>query len=812
MRVSYNWLKKYIDISVSATELAESLTMAGLEVENIDNLGDKYKQFVVGEVIRISKHPNADKLSVCSVNVGSETIQIICGASNIEQKHKVPVALPGASIPHNQHDPEGKPFVLSNVKVRGVDSFGMICSPYELDFGDDKNGIMILDDQAKVGTPLAEYFRLDDVVFDVSITPNRPDAMSHFGIAREIKAILGGKLKIPSIKLIESKSKTRDFITIKILDRINCPRYTSRVILGVTIKPSPQWIQDALQHIGIRPINNIVDITNYVLMEIGHPLHAFDYDIIKGKTIIVKCANEGERFVTLDEKERVLNKAMLMICDGERSIAIAGVMGGRNSEISNSTKNIVIESAYFRPQSVRRTSKTLGITTEASQRFERGADPNITEWAVNRAATLVQAYAGGEILRGVADIYPKKLKPLILNFNTNRTNEILGTNLKSKNIIQALSKLEIKMINSNRRKRSKDVIKFRVPTFRTDLTREIDLIEEVGRIYGYDRIEAKERVSISLSNIPPYQDPTDLMGDWLIGRGYNEIICNSLQEKKTAKLMSQHIVEISNPVSQEMSALRTSLIPGVLEVIRKNIFFGSKNLRLFEFGKVYFQQSNSRKTQIIEGYTEEDRLLLALTGALDPQSYDQKLRFLDIFDIKGEIQDLFKKIFLDKFKFIHYSTTNSLTQHHLLVHINGEEAGYLGNVRKDILKSYEIEQEVYISELFLDVLVRHVPKEKKYLTPPKYPSVTRDIAIVVNDSTRVEDIENVIRSTGAPLLTKLELFDVYRGNQIAPNEKSCAFTLEFSSPEQTLTQEMVDRIMDNIIEYVSRKLHASIRR
>lgn len=812
MRVSYNWLKKYIDTSVSATELAESLTMAGLEVENIDNLGDKYKQFVVGEVIRISKHPNADRLSVCSVNVGKETVQIICGASNIEQKHKVPVALPGASIPHNQHDPDGKPFLLSNVKVRGVDSFGMICSPYELDLGGDKDGIMILDDQAKVGTPLAEYFRLDDVVLDVSITPNRPDAMSHFGTAREIKAILGGRLKIPPIKLIESKSKTRDFITIKILDRINCHRYTARVILGVTIKPSPQWIQDALQHIGIRPINNIVDITNYVLMEIGHPLHAFDYDCMKRKKIEVRSAKEGERFITLDEKERVLNKETLMICDAERSIAIAGVMGGKNSEISNSTKNIIIESAYFRPQSVRQTSKTLGITTEASQRFERGADPNITEWAVNRAATLVQEYAGGEILRGVVDIYPKKIKPKIVNLNTHRTNEILGTNLKANNIIQALKKLEVESISSSKKIASNDVIKLRIPTFRQDLTREIDLIEEVSRIYGYDRIEAREKVSISLSNIPPHQDPTDLMRDWLIGRGYNEIICNSLQEKKTAKLASQNIIEIANPVSQEMSALRTSLIPGVLEIIRKNIFFSSKNLRLFEFGKVYFHQNNSQNDQIIKGYTEENRLLLALTGVFEPQSHDQKPRFLDIFDIKGEIEALFKKIFLDKFKFIHYSTTNSLTQHHLLIQINGEDAGYLGNVRKDVLENYEIEQEVFISELYFDTLVRHIPREKKFIEPPKYPSVTRDIAVVVKEATRVEDIDKVIRSSGAPLLTKIELFDIYRGNQIAHNEKSCAFTLEFSSPEQTLTQEMVDRVISNIIEQVSRKLHASIRR
>ncbi|MBI3189986.1 MAG: phenylalanine--tRNA ligase subunit beta, partial [Ignavibacteriales bacterium] len=579
MRISLKWLRQYVDINVTPEDLAHRLTMVELEVEDIEYMGAKYDKFVVGKVLEVSKHPNANKLTVCKVDVGTEVLQIVCGAPNVAPNQIVPVGLSGAVVPHNQNDPEGKPFTLSNVKLRGVDSYGMICSVSELGLGDDKDGIMVLESSAKVGSPLAEYLGQDDIVFEVGITPNRADALSHVGIAREVGALLDGKLKLPEIKLHESKELASNHASILIEDAENCPRYSGRVLFNVKVAESPKWLQDFLIAVGVRPVNNVVDVTNYVLLEIGHPLHAFDYDTLTGHKIVVRRASEGEKFIALDHKERTLKSETLMICDGEKNIAVAGVMGGENTEITSSTVNVLLESAYFNPTSIRRTSKYLGITSDASQRFERGANPNITDWAIDRAASLIQEICGAKVLSGVIDVYPQKIEPRTVPLRVNRTNQILGTDLNKTTVTNLLKKLELKPLVSKASQKTDELL-FEVPTFRIDLEREVDLIEEVARVFGYDNIQTDVTSQFSFSSDPPKRDFETELREWFVGRGFNEAVINSMNDIETAHLSSPDYVEVANPISKDMAALRTSLLTGLLNCVRSNLFHGTKTVRL----------------------------------------------------------------------------------------------------------------------------------------------------------------------------------------------------------------------------------------
>jgi phenylalanyl-tRNA synthetase beta chain len=805
MRISLSWLQNYVTINLPPEELSERLTMAGLEVENIDRLGAKYDRFVVGEVLEVTKHPKADKLTLCRVNVGEESLLIVCGAPNVRPGQKVPVGLLGATVPRNQHDPEGKPFVLSQVKIRGADSFGMICSPYELSLGEDAAGIMILDAPAKPGTALAEYLGLDDTVFEVGITPNRPDAMSHIGIAREVASFLKTAVRLPEVHLKESPPKALSAASVTILDTHHCPRYTAKVILNVTVGPSPEWMQALLTAVGLRPVNNIVDVTNYVLMECGHPLHAFDYDTLEGHSIIVRSAREGEGFTTLDHKTRTLAADTLMICDRVHPVAVAGVMGGENTEITGSTRNILLESAYFEPRSIRRTSKRFGLSTDASQRFERGTDPNITEWAANRAAGLIQEVAGGEVLSGSIDIYPEKILEKEIELDVQRANRLLGLDLPAEEITDLLERLSIKALPGTN-------LRFRIPTFRPDIEREVDLIEEIARAHGYDKIGISMRAGITFLENQPPEDLTDELSAAAVGMGYREVVANSMQEFAVASLFSEKAVRIANPISKDMGALRTSMLPGMLTIVRDNIFHGTKNLRLFECGKVYFLDPGSTRRKLVGDYVEEERLILVVSGMANPPSWDQKHRFVDIFDAKGEIQILAEKIFLDNIKFIPYPNTKALNEHGLLVEIHDECAGWLGAVRREILDTFEIEQDVFIAELLVDVLRKNRRKEKKFKELSKYPSVRRDIAVIVSEGIPALDLESEIRQAGESLLVGLELFDVYRGSQIGQGNKSCAFALEFRSADHTLAQQEIDQVMQNISDRLAERFNATIRK
>ena len=805
MKISHNWLRKYVDFRLSPHEIVDGLTMLGLEVESVEDQAKKFDRFVVGEVLERAKHPNADRLTLCKVNTGKEVQEIVCGAPNVAAGQKVAVALVGATIPHNQHDPEGNPFVLERAKIRGVESNGMICSAFELGLGEDAAGIMVLGDGAKPGTLLAQYLGQTDVIYEIGITPNRADCLSHIGIAREVALLAKKKIRMPEVRIRESSTSGKKLARIIVEDKKGCPRYTARLLRNVHIAPSPKWLQDQLSAVGVRPINNVVDVTNYVLMETGQPLHAFDYDKLAQHTIVVKRARDGEKFTTLDGKERALNAETLMICDGERSVAVAGVMGGGNSEITDSTANILIESAFFDPTSIRRTSKYLGLSTEASYRFERGTDIGITKYAADRAAQLIQELSGAEVAEGALDVYPRKRKGPRIKLRVSRTNRILGTNLTKSETRDCLSRIGIvtKSVTA-------DTLEATVPTFRVDIGQEIDLIEEVARVHGYNSIQTKTISLIDFSEaVFADRIETDLR-NYFSNAGFNEMVANSLQDSETAALAGLPVVKMLNPVSVEMSTLRTSLVPGALQVVRHNRNHGNKYLRLFELGKVY-SLGTPTGSESLEGFREEDRLLVVMTGKPVTAGIGVQPRDTDLLDLKGEVEAFLSKVCLDKYRFIYYDTRSALTDSTISIEINGVGAGFLGRIKGELTRKFDIDDQVYVCELALEVLSAGMTFERKYEPLPRFPSVTRDLAFVVEGSVTQQSLEKAMHESGKPLLVSLVLFDEYRDEKIGAGKKSLAYALEFQSQDHTLNDRETDQVVSRIVETVRRECGAVLR-
>jgi len=806
MKISENWLKKYIGFKLAPENLSERLLMLGLEVEAYEDLSEKYAGIVVGEVVEIQNHPNADRLTVCKVSTEDSIKQVVCGAPNVKIGQKVALALPGAIIPRNQHDKEGEPFRLESAKIRGVDSEGMMCSEAELDLGENAEGILVLDSSARVGDPVAKYIGKNDVIYEISVTPNRADCLSHIGVAREIGAIVNKKIKYPEIKLRESKESVAKYAKVEVLDTEKCPRYSARVIRNVKIGPSPKWLQDLLNSVGMRPINNVVDVTNFVLLEYGHPLHAFDYDKLSGHKIIVKTAKEGEQFLTLDGKQRTLNSDVLMICDAEKPVAIAGVMGGANTEISADTKNVLLESAYFSPPCIRRTSKYLGLSTEASYRFERGTDINITVETVNRAAQLIQELAGGEVLKGVIDVYPKKKKPAIVKVRVSRVNNIVGTALSKKEIVSLLKKIELPS-----KPVSRDEIIVEVPSFRNDIKEEIDIIEEVARLYGYNKIETKTHANIDFSFNVRKDTLENELREYLVGSGFNEILTISLQDEQSMSLTGDNPIRTLNPVSEEMSVLRPSLVLSAIKTVKSNLYHGIKHLRLFEIGNVFHLKDEQLRNSL-DGYNEELHLLLILCGNYTPVTYGNSMRKVDILDIKGEVSALLSKFCLDNYRFIYYDTYKDIYEQVVTVEINNEYAGFFGKIVREISEKLDIEEPLYVCELKIDSIQKGWARERKFTVLPKYPSVLRDLALVVDITLPQEALEKVIWEAGKPLCKKVSLFDVYIGQQLGESKKSLAYNIEFRAEDHTLTDQEVDKVIEKIIEYAHRELNAVLRK
>lgn len=805
MKISRKWLEQFVDLNgISDGDIAFRLTMLGIEIESFENFSEKYKGFVVGSVLEVEKHPNADKLSLCKVDIGTGVKGIICGAPNVTPGQKVAVGLVGALVPHDQHDPDGKPFELTKAKIRGVESEGMICSAYELDLGEDKSGITVFDGDAQVGKPLAEYLGLDDTVFEVSLTPNRADCLSHLGIARELSSAFSTQLKTKRPNFHESEEVITRIAKVEVSAPDLCPRYSARVIKNIKVVPSPQWLRSAVEKVGMRSINNIVDATNFVMLELGQPLHAFDLSLIKKNKIVVRRPLEDEtKFMTLDGKERTIDQEMLMICDPEKIVAIAGVMGGINSEINLDTKDILIESANFSPSSIRRTSKTLGLSTEASYRFERGVDPNLTLQALDRVTEIIAETSGGEVARGVIDGAAAKFSPRRIELHVENVNRLLGTRLASGEIKRYLDSIEIRC-----EKKTETVLTCGVPTFRADIEREVDLIEEVARIHGYEKIDDSLQTRLAFDARFKEGDPTEELRDFLAGAGFNEIVTNSLQPTDVASIHYGNFVHIANPISEDMAAMRTSMLPGALQTVKTNLSYGLKNMKLLEIGRVY---STTDKSQTVANFLEQDIISLSLTGSADPISHDRKEYGFDIFDLKSEIERVLKHLQLDNWDFISYDSTKEYEQT-LKLFVNGVEVGMAGQVSEGVLEKFAIEQNVYFAQISLSEILPTNKKIRRYQPLPKFPSASIDLAFIVDFGTSVGDLAKALKAVAGSMLRDISVFDIYSGEEIPEGKKSVAFSVALGSDERTLNDSDIALFIGSAERRFAEEFSATLRK
>jgi phenylalanyl-tRNA synthetase beta chain len=798
MKISLNWLKNYIDISnLAVDEIANSLTMAGLEVESIENIGETLKGFVVGEVISKKEHPNADKLSLCDVSNGSEVFQVVCGAPNVAHGHKVVFAPIGTIIPDTGEK-------LKKVKIRGIESNGMICSEKELGLGDDHAGIVVLNDHAIVGQTLIEHLNLIDTIVEIGITPNRPDALSHIGVARELGAILKKKCCLPKIDFDEIDEKINELLNIEIVNEVDCPRYCAKYVKNVKIKESPQWLKNYLKNVGIRPINNVVDISNFVMMEYGQPLHTFDAKLIEGNKIIIKNAQDGEKFNTLDNKERILTNETLMICDTKKKIAIAGVMGGKNSEISDTTKNIIIESAYFNPKSIRKTSKYLGLTTESSYRFERGVDYNNTLNAALRAAQLISELADGEVVSGEIDEYPHKIQNKEIELRTKRVAHLLGIEISRDKIFKILESLGFEI----RRQNGTELV-CAVPSFRPDIEGEADLIEEIARIYGYDNIPLDSRISFEISPDRVTVEHEDSIREILTGFGLSEVINNTLMNENDASFKGKMPMKILNPISQELSHLRTSLIPGLVKNISSNSKFSEFDIQIYELGNCV--TLTNRPPNDFNDFIETRNLAICLTGRYLRENWISKTGKVSIFYLKGLIEALFEKISLDKVSFTSYNNLENLFYSiEIKVFIDSIYIGSLYKLNEGYLQKFDINNSVFAAEFNFVQIKSLLNRVESFASISNFPKVERDISFFVGENISYKEIEDKIYSLSDRLLISVYPFDLYRDEKIA-EKKSLAVRLEFQSFEKTLTTEEVDKRIDKIIKGLEKEFEIQLR-
>ncbi len=817
MKVTLNWLKQYVEFDWSPEALAERLTMIGIEVEGVVKLGGEFDGVVVAQVITKDKHPNADKLTVCRVNDGKGERQIVCGAQNFKAGDKVPLILPGSSLPAKPGEP---PFTIKVGKIRGVESHGMMCSPQELGLGGVVEGLLILREDARVGQPFAEYLGRtgSDVVYDVEITPNRPDLNSVIGIAREISAVTGNPLKLPQIKLNEAGNRIEELVAVRIEDAELCPRYTARVVRGVKIAPSPDWLKGTLEKVGIRSINNVVDVTNYVMLETGQPLHAFDYHLLAEAggdacpAIVIRRASAGEKFKTLDGQERTLNTQMLLIADETKAVALAGVMGGQNSEINLNTADVLIEGACFKPQSIRATSKKLELRTESSYRFERGADIGICDWASQRAAQLILETGGGTLARGVVDAYPKAFEPKQIALRHTQTDAVLGIAVPMEQQIEYLQRLGLEIataagIGPSTGMRMPHTTVFRVPSFRVDLKREIDLIEEVARLYGVDKIPASAPRGAVGAN--PYDAVHDQLADArriLTGLGLLEAQGQTLVSDAAAKLMAgDALVPLSNPLSSDMNVLRPSLLPGLLDALRHNLSHKTYDVALFEVGRVFTEVEGQRR--------EERRVAIALNGqraSLFWSGNDREAKF-DIYDLKGLLEEFLEQFGLRGMTYARRADSTALFLESATVHLGKFQLGEFGQLLPPLARRYDLRDAVLLAELNLDLLLARRNPAKSFRPLPAFPSIRRDVAMILPEATTHEAVLQVVKQAKSANLETTELFDVFRGKNVPPGQKSMAYAFTYRHAERTLTDTEVNAAHEKLVAQLKQRLQATVR-
>jgi len=807
MKVTLNWLKQYVDFDWTADELSERLTMLGLEVESVHKIAAEFEGVVVAEVISRDKHPNADKLSLCRVNDGKGERQIVCGAQNFKAGDKVPLILPGASLPMKAGDKE--PFTIKVGKIRGVESHGMMCSPQELGLPDAVDGLLILREDATVGQPFAEYLGRSgsDVVYDLEITPNRPDWNSVIGIAREIAALTGNPLRLPEIVLSPSEVRAADQVAVRIEDVERCPRYTARIIRGVKVGQSPDWLKNALEKVGIRSISNVVDVTNFVMLEIGQPLHAFDYHLIAkgadGKpAIVVRRAVDGEKFTTLDGQERTLSSDMLLVADEQKGIALAGIMGGRNTEINEQTVDVLIESAYFEPANIRRTSKRLGLRSDSSYRFERGADAGICDWASQRAAQLILQTAGGQLAKDAVDVHPNPPIAREIPLRFRRTNELLGTNISDEQQANYLRALGLEQ------RQGQAGVHFRVPSFRVDIKREVDLIEEVARLHGVDKIPSTPpRGAIGQNPFDSVHDQLAEARRVLCGLGLSEAQGQTLVPKSEIKNAASGvgIVGLANPLSADMDVLRPTLLTGMVHALRHNVSRKSHDLGLFEAGRVFGSANGLIK--------EERRIALALTGQRNPLFWSGENRDakMDIYDLKGVLEEFLEQFGMRGVVFTRRAEGTDLFLESATIQLGKLSLGEMGQLLPALARQYDLRDPVFLAELNLDQLLARRNPAKSFKTLPSFPSSRRDVAMLVADTVTHEAVLQVVKQTRPANLESVDLFDVFRGKNVPAGQKSMAYAFTYRNSERTLTDIEVNAAHEKLVAQLKQTLQAAIR-
>lgn len=808
MKISYNWLKQFISLDWEVDKTSELLTDLGLEVEGVEtfeSVKGGLKGVVVGHVLECEKHPNADKLKVTKVDIGNDTtVQIVCGAPNVAAGQKVPVATIGTVL----YDDKGEPWKIKKGKIRGEESFGMICAEDELGIGESHDGIMVLSDDLTPGTPCAELFEIEsDTVFEIGLTPNRADAMSHYGVARDLRAGLLQKelnlqLITPSVSSFHVNNRTYK-IDVEVEDKDLAPRYCGVTIAGVKVGESPNWLKNRLKAIGLTPKNNIVDATNYVLHELGQPLHAFDADKITGDKIIVKTLDAGTKFITLDEVERELSADDLMICDAEKPLCIAGVLGGMNSGVTEHTSKVFLESAYFNPVSVRRTAKRHAINTDASFRFERGIDINFTKYAMLRAALLIQEIAGGEVTADIVDLYPTKFEDFQVFLTYEKVNSLVGQEIPKETIKSILMSLEIKINNV-----TETGIGLTIPSYRVDVQREADVIEEILRVYGYNKIEINTKLNASVSPTSRFEDYKlqNIIGNQLVAQGFYEIMSNSLTSAGytalTESLKEEHNVEMLNPLSADLGVMRQSLLFNGLEAVSYNINRRKADLKLFEFGKTYHNYENGR--------VENKRMSVFVSGNKNAENWLNPIQKGDFFYTKGIVEAILERLGITNLKASPIKT--DIFSEGLSLSLGKLKLVEFGLVKKPILKHFDIKQEVLYAEFNWDKVLEAATYNKlKFTDIPKYPEVKRDLALLIDNNITFKEIYNIAQQSERNRLKNVNLFDVYQGDKLPEGKKSYAVSFTIQDNEKTLKDKEIDKIMSKLQSSFEKQLGAELR-
>ncbi len=808
MKISYNWLKQFINLDWDAKKTGELLTDLGLEVEGIEtyqSVKGGLEGVVIGQVLNCEKHPNADKLKITKVDLGAgEPVQIVCGAPNVAAGQKVPVATIGTRL----FDPEGKEWTIKKGKIRGEESHGMICAEDELGLGESHDGIMILDKNIPVGTKASEVFDIEiDQVFEIGLTPNRADAMSHWGTARDLKAGLLQKdvnieLITPSVSKFRVENRLHK-IEVEVENADLAPRYCGVSISNIKVGESPAWLQHRLKAIGLTPKNNVVDITNYVLHELGQPLHAFDAHYIEGDKIEVKTLDTGTKFTTLDEVERELHEEDLMICDAVKPLCIAGVFGGINTGVTENTTSIFLESAYFNPISIRKTAKRHGLNTDASFRFERGIDPNVTEYALKRAALLIQELAGGTISSEIVDLYPKKIEDLQVVLSFENATKLIGEEIPQETIKSILSSLDIK-VNSF----TESGLGLTIPAYRNDVQREADVIEEILRVYGYNNIGFTQKLNASIANIDKFSDHSvqNTISNQLVGQGFNEMLANSLTSPEyidlSEQLHSESNVEMLNPLSNDLAVMRQSMLFSGLEAVSYNINRKRADLKLFEFGKTYHTYESGR--------IENKHLSIVVSGRKTNESWKITQQNSDFFYLKGIVFSVLDRLGLDKLKTS--PIKNDLFSEGISLSLGKAKLVDFGVVKKSVLKHFSISQEVLYADFNWGTVLDFAKHNKiKYQDIPKFPEVRRDFALLLDESIKFEEIHTIARQTEKQLLKDVNLFDVYQGKNLPKGKKSYAVSFILQDENKTLTDKQIDKIMNKLQHNFENKLGAELR-